>query len=57
MLEKKQHRSRLYCLCSVKNIKKYSDAELNKIENKGVEYLNKKTKSIAKKCAEEANAQ
>ena len=41
---KKQHRSRLYCLCSVKKIsKKYSDAELNKIENKGVEYLNKKT--------------
>tara|TARA_X000000950_G_scaffold231200_1_gene279688 strand:- start:184 stop:474 length:291 start_codon:yes stop_codon:yes gene_type:complete len=55
---KKQHRSRLYCLCSVKKIsKKYSDAELNKIENKGVEYLNKKTKSIAKKCAKEANAQ
>ena len=35
---------------------KYTDTELDKIVNKGMEYLNKKTKSIAKKCAKEANA-
>ena len=55
---KNEKRSRLYCLCSVKETsKKYTDIELDKIVNKGQKYLNKKTKSIAKKCAKEANAQ
>ena len=54
---KKQSRSRSYCLCSVKKMsKKYSDTELDKIVSKGMKYLNKKTKSIAEKCAKEANA-
>ena len=54
---KSQSRSRTYCLCSVKKMsEKYTDTELDKIVNKGMEYLNKKTKSIAKKCAKEANA-
>ena len=54
---KNEKRSRFYCLCSVKETsKKYSDVELDKIVSKGLEYLNKKTKSIAKKCAKEANA-
>ena len=54
---KKQSRSRTYCLCSVKKMsKKYSDTELDKITSKGIEYLNKKTKSISEKCAKEANA-
>ena len=54
---KKHSRSRNYCLCSVKKVsKKYSDTELDKIVSKGNEYLKKKTKSIAEKCAKEANA-
>ncbi len=54
---KSQSRSRTYCLCSVKKMsEKYTDTELDKIVDKGMEYLNKKTKSIAKKCAKEANA-
>ncbi len=54
---KKKARSRFYCVCSVRETsKKYSDAELDKIVSKGPEYVNKKTKSIAKKCAKEANA-
>ena len=54
---KKQSRSRLYCLCSVKKMsEKYSDRELDEIVSKGQEYLNKKIKSISEKCAKEANA-
>ena len=54
---KKQSRSRHYCLCSVKKMsKKYTDTELDKIVSKGIDYLNKKTKSISEKCAKEANA-
>ena len=36
---------------------KYTDKELDEMVSKGMDYLNKKTKSIAKKCAKEANAQ
>ena len=54
---KKKSRSEVYCLCSVQMIsKKYSDRELDKIVSKGIDYLNKKTKSIAEKCAKKANA-
>ena len=54
---KQEKRSRFYCLCSVRETsKKYSDAELDEIVSKGPEFVNKKTKSIAKKCAKEANA-
>ena len=54
---KQKARSRFYCVCSVRETsKKYSDAELDKIISKGPEYVKKKTKSIAKKCAKEANA-
>ncbi|WP_440928780.1 hypothetical protein [Candidatus Pelagibacter sp.] len=51
-------RSNKYCVCSVKmTSKKYTDKELDEMVSKGMDYLNKKTKSIAKKCAKEANAQ
>ena len=54
---KKESRSKVYCLCSVEMMsKKYSDEELDKIVSKGMDYLNKKTKSIAQKCAKKANA-
>ena len=54
---KKESRSKVYCLCSVEMMsKKYSDEELDTIVSKGMEYLNKKTKSIAQKCAKKANA-
>ena len=50
-------RSNNYCLCSVKMTSaKYSDKELDKIVEKGIDYLNKKTKRIAEKCAKKANA-
>jgi len=50
-------KSNKYCLCSVKMTSaKYSDEELDKIVERGMSYLNKKTKSIAEKCANEANA-
>ena len=56
-LGKKESRSKVYCLCSVQMIsKKYSDRELDKIVSKGIDHLNKKTKSIAEKCAKKANA-
>ena len=54
---KPRSRSMNYCLCSVKlTSKKYTDRELDKIVSKGLDYLNKKTKSIAEKCAKQANA-
>ena len=54
---KKESRSKVYCLCSVQMMsKKYSDRELDKIVSKGIDHLNKKTKSIAEKCAKKANA-
>jgi len=56
-LGKKESKSKVYCLCSIEMMtKKYSDKELDKIVSKGMDYLNKKTKSIAEKCAKKANA-
>ncbi len=50
-------RSNKYCVCSVKmTSEKYTDKELDAMVSKGMDYLNKKTQSIAKKCAKEANA-